>query len=291
MVLIDINEAVLANETYIIAEIGQNHQGDLEIAKRLIKEAAEAGVNAVKSQKRDTRTLLSDEEYNRPYESPNAFGETYGLHRDALELSVEEHIILKDYAETLGIAYFVSPWDPVSATQMVEAGMPMFKIASAGITDKDTIEVIATSDLPVIMSTGMSEESEIEQCAEWLRGNSSQHIMLHCTSTYPSEFEQLNLRYINVLEEKYPDFIIGFSGHHKGIAVDIGAVAMGAKVIERHFTLDRNLRGSDHAASLEVSGLRKLVRDIRAFEKSLGDGIKKVYPGEIPMRDKLRRVK
>ena len=291
MVLIDIHKAVLANETYIIAEIGQNHQGDLEIAKRLIKEAAEAGVNAVKSQKRDTRTLLSDEEYNRPYESPNAFGETYGLHRDALELSVEEHIVLKDYAETLGIAYFVSPWDPVSASQMVEVGMPMFKIASASITDKDTIGVIANSDSPVIMSTGMSEESEIEQCAEWLRGNSGQHIMLHCTSTYPSEFEQLNLRYINVLEEKYPDFIIGYSGHHKGIAVDIGAVAMGAKVIERHFTLDRNLRGSDHAASLEVPGLRKLVRDIRAFEKSLGDGIKKVYPGEIPMRDKLRRVK
>ena len=291
MVLIDIDEAVLANETYIIAEIGQNHQGDLEIAKRLIKEAAGAGVNAVKSQKRDTRTLLSDEEYNRPYESPNAFGETYGSHRDALELSVEDHVILKDYAETLGIAYFVSPWDPVSAAQMIKAGMPMFKIASASITDKDTVEVIASSDLPVIMSTGMSEESEIEQCVEWLRDNPRQHIILHCTSTYPSDFEQLNLRYINVLEEKYPDFIIGFSGHHKGIAVDVGAVAMGAKVIERHFTLDRNLKGSDHAASLEVPGLRKLVRDIRAFEKSLGDGIKKVYPGEIPMRDKLRRVK
>lgn len=287
----DIEAAVAAGETYIIAEIGQNHQGEMEMAKRLIQVAAEAGVNAIKSQKRHTRTLLTDEEYDRPYASPNAFGETYGEHRDALELSVEQHVELKAHAESLGVAYFVSPWDPVSAAQMAEVGMPMFKVASASITDEDTVREMVKANVPVIMSTGMSDEVEIDRCAEWLRGGAGTKVMLHCTSTYPSEFNQLNLRYMGVLAEKYPDFIIGFSGHHRGIAIDVGAVAMGAKVIERHFTLDRSLRGSDHAASLEVPGLQKLVRDIRAFEVSLGDGVKQVYEGEMPMREKLRRVK
>ncbi|MEC9091053.1 MAG: N-acetylneuraminate synthase family protein [Candidatus Thermoplasmatota archaeon] len=292
MATANIAEAIAAGETYIIAEIGQNHQGDLEHAKKLISIAAESGVNAVKSQKRHTRTLLTDEEYDRPYDSPNAFADTYGLHRDALELSVEQHTELKEHAESLGIAYFVSPWDPVSSTQMSDVGMPIFKIASASITDEETVRAACKSGKPVIISTGMSTEDQIEQCVNWLRDEEIEHrYILHCTSTYPSKFEELNLSYMNSLAEKYPDCDIGFSGHHKGIAMDIAATAMGAKIIERHFTLDRTQKGGDHAASLEPAGLAKLVRDVRAYESAIGDGIKKIYDGEKPMIAKLRRVK
>ncbi|RAH13863.1 MAG: N-acetylneuraminate synthase [Methanobacteriota archaeon] len=287
-----LKEVVDSGSVYIIAEIGQNHQGDLEHAKKLIQKAAEAGVNAVKSQKRHTRTLLTPEEYNRTYDSPNAFADTYGKHRDALELSVEEHLELKKVAESLGLDYFVSPWDPVSAAQMNEVGMPLMKIASASITDKETIDVACQSKIPIIFSTGMSTEYEIERAANWIRdANVEIKSILHCTSTYPAEFNQLNLNYISVLKEKYPDFIIGFSGHHRGISIDIAAVTLGAKIIERHFTLDRTQRGSDHAASLEFPGLSKLVRNIRALESAMGDGVKRIYEQELAMIEKLRRVK
>ncbi len=287
-----IKDTVDSGSVYIIAEIGQNHQGNLEHAKKLIQKAAEAGVNAVKSQKRHTRTLLTPDEYDRPYDSPNAFADTYGKHRDALELSVEQHLELKQVAEKLGLDYFVSPWDPVSASQMNEVGMPLMKIASAGITDKETIDAACEGGAPLIFSTGMSTEEEIEQAANWVReAGIDVKCILHCTSTYPAEFNQLNLNYIPVLKQNYPDFIIGFSGHHRGISIDIAAVTLGAKIIERHFTLDRTQKGSDHAASLEFPGLSKLVRDIRALELAMGDGIKRVYEQELPMIEKLRRVK
>lgn len=278
------------DDVYIIAEIGQNHQGELGNAMELISKAKECGVDAVKSQKRHTRTLLTDEQYDRPYETPNAFGPTYGLHRDALELSVEQHLELKNHAESLGIDYFVSPWDPVSASDMIEIGMKIFKIASASITDEETVKKVVASGSSIIMSTGMSTEEEIEICARWIRETASQKVMLHCTSTYPSDFCDINLSFLYKIAEKYPDFTVGFSGHHRGIAIDIAAAAMGARVIERHFTLDRSQRGSDHSASLEPSGLAKMIRDIRAFEEALGDGIKRIYEGEIPMREKLRRL-
>ncbi len=288
----NLKDTVDSGSVYIIAEIGQNHQGDLEHAKKLIQKAAEAGVNAVKSQKRHTRTLLTPEEYDRPYDSPNAFADTYGKHRDALELSVEQHLELKKVAESYGLDYFVSPWDPVSAGQMTEVGMPLMKIASASITDKETIDAACEGKMPIIFSTGMSTEEEIDQTANWIRdAGVDVRCILHCTSTYPAEFHQLNLNYIPVLQEKYSDFIIGFSGHHRGISMDIAAVTLGAKIIERHFTLDRTQRGSDHAASLEFPGLSKLVRNIRALESAMGDGVKRIYEQELAMIEKLRRVK
>lgn len=278
------------DKIYIIAEIGQNHQGEMGHAKELIKKASECGVDAVKSQKRHTRTLLSEEQYNRPYDTPNSFGETYGIHRDALELTVDQHNELKNFSESLGMDYFVSPWDPVSASQMVEIGMSIFKIPSAGITDHETIGVMVNSGVPIIMSTGMSTEEEINTCAKWLRESNSQKVMMHCTSTYPSKFSEINLAYIQKIGQNYPDFTVGFSGHHKGIAIDVAAAALGARVIERHFSLDRSQKGSDHSASLEPPGLAKMVRDIRAFEIALGDGVKRIYDGELAMRGKLRRL-
>ena len=209
----NLKDVVDSGSVYIIAEIGQNHQGNINHAKKLIKKAAEAGVNAVKSQKRHTRTLLTPEEYDRPYDTPNAFADTYGKHRDALELSVEEHLELKQEAENYGLDYFVSPWDPVSASQMNEVGMPLMKIASASITDKETIDAACEGGAPLIFSTGMSTEEEIEQAANWIRNAEiNVRCILHCTSTYPAEFNQLNLNYIPVLQEKYSDFIIGFPG-------------------------------------------------------------------------------
>jgi len=291
MAIAGIVEALAEGEIYIIAEIGQNHQGNFEHAKRLISVAAETGVNAVKSQKRDTRTLLTDEEYDRPYDSPNAFAKTYGLHRDSLELSVDQHLELKKFAESLGIAYFVSPWDPISSVQMTKIGMPIFKIASAGITDEETVRAACASGNPVVISTGMSTEDQIRQCVDWLiEEEVKDRYILHCTSTYPSAFDELNLNYIRILAENFPDCGIGFSGHHKGIAMDIASIAMGAKIVERHFTMDRTQKGGDHAASLEPSGLMKMVRDIRALEKAMGDGVKVIYDGEKPMISKLRRI-
>ncbi len=290
MVNTDLLAAAALSETYIIAEIGQNHQGSLDHAKRLISSAASAGVNAVKSQKRHTRTLLTPEQYDRPYDSPNAFGSTYGEHRDALELSPSEHAELLAHASSLGIAYFVSPWDPVSVEEICKIGVSMWKVASASVTDEETVRAMVDTGLPLIMSTGMSTPDEILTCAEWIRSSkSSTRVMLHCTSTYPSRFDQLNLAHIPVMKRQYDDFIVGFSGHHRGISMDVAAVALGAQVLERHFTLDRTQRGSDHSASLEPPGLQRLVRDIRALESAIGDGIKQVYEDELPIRDKLRR--
>jgi sialic acid synthase SpsE len=281
---------ITCRRTLIIAEIGQNHQGDIEIAKELIRQAKLCGADAVKSQKRDIPSLLSPEEYARPYASPNAFAPTYGKHREALELSRETYVELRDFARDLGIVFFSSPWDVPSAQLLHDIEMPWFKVPSACLTHHALLQELVSFDRPIILSTGMSTMDEIDAAMDVVRDASDVYI-LQCTSSYPSAFRDINLRVIPVLAARYPWATIGFSGHHRGIAIDVAAVSFGARVIERHFTLDRTWKGSDHAASLEPPGLARLVRDARATEQALGDGVKRVCEAEIPVRHKLRGVR
>jgi len=271
--------------TYIIAEIGNNHQGDPQIARELLRAAKLCGVQAVKSQKRDVRTLLTPQEFNRPYNSPHSFGRTYGEHREALELSADTWVELMAYAAELGLDFFASPWDVPSARLLADLGTSMFKIPSAAVTNQELLREVASHHRPVILSTGMSTLEEVDRAVEAL--SDTELYILQCTSAYPAAFDTINLRTMQTLAQRYQR-IVGLSGHHKGIAVDAAAVALGARVIERHFTLDRTWKGTDHAASLEPQGLSRLVRDIHAVETALGDGIKCVQECERSARTKLR---
>lgn len=283
-----IAEKTARGHTYIIAEIGQNHQGDPSIARQLIDTAAAAGVDAVKSQKRHIPSLLTEEEYNRPYDNPHSFGRTYGDHRERLELSIEQHLELKGYAESKGLDYFCSPWDPHSLNEMVVGGFRILKIASALITHLPLLDMAAESRLPVILSTGMSELDVVDTAVDAFKDVPEMYV-LQCTSSYPSQFEDVNLRVLPMFHERYGR-PVGFSGHHRGISIDVAAVALGACMIERHFTLDRTWKGTDHAASLEPPGLFKLVRDVRSVEVAMGDGHKRMVPAEQPVARKLRKV-
>lgn len=290
-------EKRMAHRTYIepgrcfvVAEIGCNHMGDIDVAKRMIDIAHYCRVDAVKGQKRHIPELLTEDEYNRPYEGPHSFGATYGEHREVLEFDIEEHKELADYAARLGMLYFLSVWDVTSAREALDnIPSPMVKVPSAKLTNHAMLEVIRESGKTVLLSTGMSTFDEIDIAVESLKGGGSLYL-LQCTSAYPVQFEDINLRAMTALKERYGDRLagVGFSGHNLGVAIDIGAVALGAQIVERHFTLDRTWKGVDHAASLEPTGLKKLVRDIRAFEKSLGEPDKKVLPCEMEARKKLR---
>ena len=276
---------VTENGIYVIAEIGNNHQGDPAIARELIRAAKICGADAVKSQKRDPRTLLSPEEFNRPYEGRHSFGATYGEHREALELSADAWADMFAYAAEIGIDFFASPWEVNSANLLDDLGCPLFKVASAVVTDRPLLERIASFGRPVILSTGMSTLEEIDGAVEQL--SDTELYILQCTSAYPAAFETVNLNVMPALAARYGR-TVGLSGHHRGIAVDSAAVALGARVIERHFTLDRTWKGTDHAASLEPPGLEKLVRDIRAVESALGTANKQVLECEQSARAKLR---
>jgi|GEM_PF-231468 len=275
---------------YVIAEIGCNHQGDFGTAIRMIDVARYCGVDAVKLQKRDNKHYLSSEQYNRPYDNPNSFGRTYGEHREYLEFSANEHQRLKTYAESLGLTYFVSVWDDHSAEDMADIGIEMLKIPSACINDNNLLRVVNKAGLPVIASIGMSDIKETDALVKKMSAVKELYIM-QSTACYPCDHKDLNLNVIKTLKKRYRGRVkgVGFSGHHRGIAVDIGAVAMGATIIERHFTLDRAMKGTDHAASLEPESLRRLIRDIRDFESAKGDGIKQRLPCETDSWRKMRR--
>lgn len=274
--------------TYIIAEIGINHNGDPEIARRLIDVAISAGVDAVKFQKRTTKDILTRAALEKPYESENAFAPTYGAHREKLELSPEAYRKLSEYATTKGIHFFASVWDKKSADFMDELGVPAFKVASADLTNLPLLEHIAKKGKPVILSTGMSTIEEVEEAVESVKRHNDQLVLLHCVSTYPCENSNANLRMVPILREKF-GVPVGYSSHDRGVVLPVAAVAMGAAVIEKHITLDRAMKGSDQAASLEPEGLKRVVRYIRNVEAAFGNGEKQILDSEIPIRHKLAK--
>jgi N-acetylneuraminate synthase len=270
---------------YLIGEIGINHNGDLAIAKELIAAAAKAGCDAVKFQKRTVDVVYSPEELARTRESP--FGTTNGDLKRGLEFGEAEYREIDDFCEGLGIQWFASCWDQGSVDFIEQFEPPCYKIASACLTDDALLRHHRKTGRPIILSTGMSSFEEIDHAVALLSRENL--LLLHCTSTYPSQLEELNLSVIPTVQQRY-GVPVGYSGHEVGLVTTVVAVALGACAIERHITLDRSMWGSDQAASVEPHGFAKLAKDIRAIESALGDGVKRVYDSEMPIKQKLRRV-
>ena len=270
---------------YVIAEIGINHNGDIDLAKRLISVAVAAGCDAVKFQKRTVDIVYTANELATP--RPNPFGATNGDLKRGLEFGEEDFAEINAFCGQLKIDWFVSPWDEISVDIMEQFKTPVYKIASASLTDDNLLRHIRKTGKPVIASTGMSTYEEIDHAVDVL--GKGDLVLMHTTSTYPAKYEQLNLRAIPAMAERY-GVPVGYSGHETGIPTSVAAAVLGACCVERHITMDRAMWGSDQAASLEPNGISRLVRDIRLVEQSMGDGVKRVYEEEIPVMKKLRRV-
>ena len=270
---------------FIIAEIGINHNGDVDLAKRLISVALAAGCDAVKFQKRTVDIVYSPEELAKPRENP--FGPTNGDLKYGLEFEREEYEEIDAFCKSVKMSWFASPWDEGSVDFLEVFNVPVYKIASASLTDDNLLRHIRQTGKPIILSTGMSTYSEIDHAVEIL--GKEDLILMHATSTYPASYPELNLRAIPTMATRY-GVPIGYSGHETGIPTSVCAAVLGACSVERHITMDRAMWGSDHAASLEPNGISRLVRDIRLWEQAKGDGVKRVYEREFPIIKKLRRV-
>ena len=271
---------------YVIAEIGLNHNGDVDNAKKLIDVAVDAGAQAVKFQKRTPDIATPEHMKQTPRETP--WGTmTYLEYRYRVEFEKPEYTEIAAYATDKGVDWFASPWDEPSVDFLEEMGVTTHKVASASVTDLGMLRKLAATGKPIILSTGMSTLEQIDTAVEIL--GTDKLVLMHATSTYPLPAEEANLRTIHTLKERY-QVPVGYSGHEPGLQISIAAVALGAVAVERHITLDRTMWGSDHAASLEPHGFKNLVRDIRVIESALGDGVKRVFPGELAPLSKLRRV-
>jgi len=275
------------NTCYVIAEIGHNHQGDLQKAKDLFKAAAECGVNAVKLQKRDNKTLFTKAGYGRPYDNRNSFGATYGEHREALEFGKNEYVELKTYANELGVAMFSTAFDIPSADFLADLDMPAYKLASGDLKNTPLLKHVAKIGKPMIISTGGATMEDVQRAYDAIMPINEELAILQCTSSYPANYEDLNLRVVTNYREAFPETVIGLSDHENGIAMATAAYILGARIVEKHFTINHTWKGTDQAFSLEPSGMRKLVRNLRRVHIALGDGIKRVAPSEVEPMAKM----
>jgi len=273
---------------FFIAEAGVNHNGSAELARKLVQVAAECRADAVKFQKRSIRDLLIAEYLLRPYNVPTSLGATYGEHRERLELSDVDYRELRALCDQLGLIFLASAWDQPSADFLDNLGVVAYKVASADLTNLPLLEHIARKGRPMFISTGMSDLSEVAEAVETVRRHNDQIVLMQCTSTYPADNDKLNLRVMETYRRAF-GCLVGYSGHERGLAPSEAAAALGACVIERHFTLDRAMIGPDHAASLEPEGLRKLIRNIRNIERALGSAEKRVLEEERPVRTRLAK--
>src|SRR6476646_11034388 len=251
------------SDCYVIAEIGHNHQGSLEKCRDLFRAAKECGADAVKLQKRDNRSLYTRAMYDKPYENENSFGPTYGAHREALELGRDAYVELQRYAAELGVTFFATAFDVPSADFLAELDVPAYKIASGDLNNLPLLRYVARIGRPVIVSTGGATLDDVRRAADAIGEINPRLGILQCTATYPTEPEQMNLRVISSLREQFPEACIGLSDHYNGIAMAVAAYVLGARIIEKHFTLNHTWRGTDHALSLEPVGMRKMIRDLR----------------------------
>ena len=270
---------------FVLAEIGINHNGDAQIARKLIDVASFAGCEGVKFQKRTIDVVYTPEELAKPRETP--FGDTNGDLKRGLEFGQAEYREIDAYCRNKPIAWTASCWDEASVDFIDRFDPPFYKIASASLTDDALLRHTRARGKPIVLSTGMSTLDQIDHAVEVL--GTEDLVLLHCCSTYPAQYAELNLRVIPALRARY-GVPIGYSGHETGIASSVAAATLGACIVERHVTLDRSMWGSDQAASLEPNGIMRVVRDIRLVEAALGDGVKTVVPSEIPVMQKLRRV-
>ncbi len=286
-----IDSCRIADDTdcYVIAEIGHNHQGDMAKAKLLIKTAHDCGVNAVKFQKRDNRTLYTKAMYDSLYDNENSFGTTYGEHREALEFNAGQYEELKKYSEDLGVSFFATAWDFPSADLLARLDVPAYKIASGDLTNTPLLRHIARIGKPMIVSTGGAPLDDVRRAYDTITALNPQVALLQCTASYPTEPEEMNLRVIETFRREFPSAVVGLSDHQDGIAMAVVGFALGARVVEKHFTLHRSWKGTDHAFSLEPIGMQKLVRDLRRARVALGDGVKRVLPTETKPLYKMRK--
>ena len=273
-------------KVFVIAEAGINHNGSVETALQIVNAAAVAGADAVKFQKREPTLCVPRDQWDIERDTP--WGRMrYIDYKKRMEFGADEFSLIAKRCSDLGIVWFASPWDVPSVDFLVDMGSPALKVASASLTDGALRKAVVATGLPLIVSTGMSTPEEVDDAVDDLVAANADFALLHCTSSYPCPITEINLQVIPQYIERYP-VTIGYSGHEVGLQTTVAAVALGAKVIERHITLDRAMWGTDHAASIEPEGFRRLVRDIRAVETALGDGVKRLYDSELEPRRKLR---
>ena len=265
---------------YVIAEIGHNHQGDLEKAKALVRAARECGADAVKLQKRDNRSLYTRALYDASYDNEHSFGRTYGEHREALELSAAEWLELREFSREEGVTLFGTVFDEASADFLAGLDMPAFKIASGDLTNTPLLRYVAALGRPMFLSTGGGTLEDVERAVDTILALNEQLCVMQCTAAYPCEVEELNLGVIEAYRERFPELVVGLSDHQSGIAMSIVGYMLGARVIEKHFTLNHAWKGSDHAFSLMPEGMRRLVRDLHRVPDALGDGVKRPLASE-----------
>lgn len=268
-------------DCWIIAEIGHNHQGRLKTAKDMFRVAKECGADAVKLQKRDNRHLYTKAMYDKSYDHENSFGLTYGEHREALEFGSEEYKELMAYAKELEITMFATAFDFPSADFLAKLDIPAFKIASGDLKTIPLLTYVANFQKPMIVSTGGGTMEDVNRAYDAIMPINQQLCFLQCTAGYPAAFEELNLNVITTFRERFPKTVIGLSSHDNGIAMAVAGYMLGARVIEKHFTLNHTWKGTDHAFSLEPTGFKKMVRDLRRVRVAMGDGVKRVYETEV----------
>ncbi len=274
---------------YVIAEIGNNHQGSVETAITMIDAAAAAGCDAVKFQRRHNGTLYTQALLDAPYAGPQSFGPTYGAHRAALELPLSAYADLVTAAHSHGMACIATAFDQASAADLAGVPVDAIKLASGALTDAALQHAASVSGLPLILSTGGGDDGDIDSAFDETFGVTGRGALLHCTASYPAAFEELNMRCIETLRREYPSTVIGWSSHDNGIAMAVAAYALGARIIEKHFTLNRTMKGTDHAFSLEPSGMTKMCRDLARAHVAMGDGVKRWHDSERLPIAKMRR--
>lgn len=275
------------SDCYVIAEVGHNHQGDMEKCLELFRAAKLAGANAVKLQKRDNKSLYTRALYEKPYEHENSFGKTYGEHREFLELGRNEYQTLVQFAREIKLDFFSTAFDHRSADFLFELDMPAYKIASGDLRNLPLLQHVARFQKPIIVSTGASTLEDVKRAHDAIAPINPQVCFLQCTAGYPARFEDLDLRVITTFRETFPERVIGLSAHDNGIAMSVAAYVLGSRVVEKHFTLNRAMKGTDHAFSLEPLGMQKLVRDLKRVRLALGTGEKRIYPSEEPALVKM----
>lgn len=271
---------------FVIAEIGNNHNGDFDLAMKLIKTAKESGADAVKFQKRNVEEVFTKEMREMPYDNPRSLAPTYGEHRKKLEFTKDQFIAFKKYAEELGLVFFVTPFDKDSADFLESIGVHAYKISSFDLTNLPLLEHIAKKGKPMLLSTGMATLEEIDQAIETILNHNDRLIVNHCTSIYPTPDEEIDLNMVRVLKERYSPLPVGYSGHEPDILPTVASVGLGARTVERHFTLDKKMRGSDHHMSIEPQDFKAMVDQIRRLEKILGSSEKRIHTAEVPIREK-----
>lgn len=277
-----INQFVASDDSdcYVIAEVGNNHQGEMSKAIALFRAAKDAGCHAVKLQKRDNRSLYTRKAFDLPYDNPNSFGETYGAHREFLEFGKKEYVELQQLAKELGLDFFATAFDYPSTDFLAEFDMPLYKIASGDLKNIPLIKRVAKLGKPLIVSVGGGTIDDSQRVYDEVMPINSQLCFLQCTATYPTDPKDMHLRVITTLRERFPDVVAGLSDHSNGIVMAVVAFMLGARVVEKHFTLNHTWKGTDHALSLEPIGMHKMVRDLQRARAALGSPVKQILPAE-----------